>query len=247
MSQAQRDPFDKPFSWSYSKLKNYETCAHRHLSVDILRLFRDEESEELAWGNRLHDALAAAIGTDDNDKRRGKDKLHQKPLPSEMAAYQPLVDPFLRARREGHTVLAECSLAINRKFQATEWFAPDAWYRCKVDAMLLTKGQPFALAKDWKTGKRKEDSPQLAMTALCIFAHHPNIESVRTEFVWLKQGLNVVDRNAYHRRDRVEIWNSIMLRVEELERAWTTKTYPMQPGGLCRAWCPVRTCPHHGR
>ena len=51
----------KPFSWSYSRLKNFETCPKRHWHVDINKDAKEEDSEQLQWGNAVHKALADRI------------------------------------------------------------------------------------------------------------------------------------------------------------------------------------------
>ena len=48
----------KAFAWSYSRLKNFESCPKRHYHVDVVKDVREEESEQLKWGNALHDAFA---------------------------------------------------------------------------------------------------------------------------------------------------------------------------------------------
>jgi ATP-dependent helicase/DNAse subunit B len=80
-----RDPFAKPFAWSYSRLKSYETCPYKHLRIDIMRDVKEPESDDLKWGNRLHDAMARAIGTDDNDSRPPRDRIVETPLAPELA------------------------------------------------------------------------------------------------------------------------------------------------------------------
>ena len=52
----------KPFSWSWSKLKNFRTCPKRHYHVDIAKDFKEDDSEDLLWGNEVHEALAKRIG-----------------------------------------------------------------------------------------------------------------------------------------------------------------------------------------
>lgn len=255
MARPPADPFAKPFAWSYSKLKNYETCPKRHYHVDLMRDIREEMSEEVLWGNRLHDALAKAIGTDDNALRDRRDQITQAPLPPEFQHYAPWAQRFRKAREANARVYTELSLAITRQFQPCPWFDPAAWYRAKVDAMLVTQDTKHAFAADWKTGKRKEDSPQLMMTALTVFAHYPQVEAIRTEFVWLKEwnGLDdkasmerVMERVSFRRADMVEMWNSIALRAARLETAFANRHYPEKPSGICRSWCPVVQCPSHG-
>lgn len=243
--------FDKPFTWSYSKLKNFEVCPHRHEQIDLLKNITEPESEELKWGNFLHDALAAAIGTDDNDKRDPRDQIKPAPLPEALTEYQLEVDMVAGYRARNFKVYTELALAIDNQFMPCPWFdargtPPRAWYRAKVDALAIHPGG-IAYAWDWKTGKPKEDDAQLAMTALLCFVHYPEIKSVVTSFVWLKEGHDVESEKEYRRDDMATIWNDIYPRVVRLANAFESRSYPMNPGGLCKSWCPVRTCPHNGK
>ncbi len=247
------DPFDKPFSWSYSKLKNFETCGHRHLQIDLLRVHKeDEKSGALLWGNQLHDAMASAIGTDDNNERKFRDQIKDAPLPDSMSGYQPWVSRIRNARASGSRVTTELSYAITRDFKPTGWMEHNTWFRTKVDAEVTAAGGEFAAAWDWKTGKRVEDSVQLMLTALTIMIHKPAIRAVRTEFVWLADMIparpfDCVDRVSFTREQMPDMWSQVARRVAVLEQAWLTREYPKNPGRLCKRFCAVTSCEHHGR
>jgi len=233
-------PKPKPFAWSYSKLKNFEVCPKRHYNVDVIKAFKDEEGEALQWGNAVHKALA---------NRCGKGRV---PLPHPMAGYEKWAE---RVTSPGKTIpvptiLVEQQLAIDENFAPTKWFANDAkragmgepWYRGIADVLKIKdKG---ALAIDWKTGKVIDDAPQLALLAACIFAHYPDVERVRSEFIWLKEDAST--RQDFDRDQMADIWKGLWPRIEALKLAHETLNYPAKPGFLCRRYCPVTTCPHHG-
>jgi len=66
------------FAGSYSRLKNFETCPKRHYAYDLAPWndrVRDDQSEALAEGIRVHDALAKALS-------------QKKFLPPEMQEYE---------------------------------------------------------------------------------------------------------------------------------------------------------------
>jgi hypothetical protein len=216
----------KSFAWSYSKLKNFESCPKRHWHCDIAKDVKEEESEQLMYGNMLHKALAERIG-------KGI------ALPKPYAFMEKWAEKILTS--EG-TVLVEQQLAITKELDACEWFSRDAWYRGIADVIKI-KG-PVALAIDWKTGKILEDGVQLALMAQCIFSHHPEVQKIRTEFVWTKEDAST--RADFTREDMVKMWNSVSPRVALLESASVTTSYPPKPGNLCQRWCPVVQCPHNG-
>lgn len=221
----------KAFSWSYSRLKNYETCPKRYWAVDVAKTVKEEESEQLAYGNKLHEALAAAISG-------------RAALPKHFSHFQPHVDKVTAGVTPGGNVkvLVEQKLAIRQDFSACEFFDRAAWYRGIADVAKIVG--PVAAVLDWKTGKIVEDSVQLALMAQCVFAHHPEIQKIRTEFIWLKE--DAVTRADFTREDMVKVWAGLLPRVTLLENAHKVAEFPPKPGNLCRRWCPVDSCPHHG-
>ena len=232
---APRAARPRRFSWSYSRLKNFETCAYRHQQVDLEKTVADQEGPELLDGNEAHDALAKAItGT---------------PLPSKLAKYQPWVD---RLTSKGNdTIYVEQKLALTETHEASEFFGNAAWFRGVIDYLKLveTSKGVVALMVDWKTGKRVEDSVQLALFAAMVFAHYPQVAKVRTEFVWLKEGtdLDHTTREDFTRADMDDLWLALDERIEALKYAWEQGAYPPNPGRLCRKYCPVVHCEYHGK
>lgn len=216
----------KPFAWSYSKIKNFETCPKRYWHYDVSKDVKEPEGEALQYGNAVHAALAAA--------------LLGEPLPNHFKNLQSWVDRILT--REGK-ILTEQKLAITDEFEPCDWFAKTAWYRGIADVIKIT-GR-VALAIDWKTGKIVEDGSQLALMAQCIFSHHPEVERIRTEFVWLKE--DATTRADFARTDMADVWKGLLPRVALLQNAHETMTFPPKPGGLCRKWCSVQSCPHQGQ
>lgn len=233
MPTIYNNPKTKPFAWSFSKLKNFEVCPKKYYHVDVLKDVVEEESEILSYGNTVHTILAQYIG-------RGTilPPVHEKTL-------KPIADKYI-GEREGSEILVEQKYALTKDFEPTDYFAKDVWFRGIADFVKI-RGQDerkVALAADWKLGKIKEDYVQLALMACCIFAHRPDVQAIRTEFVWIKE--DAVTREDFKRDDVVKIWNNVLPRVSALEHAHKTTTFPAKPGGLCRRWCPVKKCPHFG-
>lgn len=216
----------KSFSWSFSKLKNFKTCAKRHYEVDIQKNFQDG-SEQLVWGNEVHDALAKACA--------GKSS-----LPATMKDYQKWVD---LVQQGGGELRVEQKYAITADFQPTEFFSPRAWYRGIADVVRVDG--PVALAIDWKTGQIKHDSIQLMLMASCIFAFYPRVQRVKTEFIWLKDDCHTDD--TFDRATIRDEWIGVLEDVHQYETAVKTLSFPPNPGPLCRRHCPVLSCPFHGK
>jgi hypothetical protein len=219
----------KEWSWSYSKLKNYDVCPKRHYEVDVLKNYDDKvgpdgkENKYLAEGNEAHDALAKACS--------GK-----APLPEKFKHYQIWVD---RVRSGPGKLLVEQKYAITRDFRPTTYFARDVWYRGIGDVVRLDG--PVALVLDWKTGKILEDSVQLMLMAQCLFSHYPELRRVRSEFVWLKEDCTTPE--VFDRQEVADQWIELLPRVSTLESASKSLTFPPKPGPFCKKSCPVDSCP----
>jgi hypothetical protein len=217
----------KKFAWSFSKLKNFETCPKRHLEIDILKNYREAEEPggPLDWGNRVHAALHATLG-------KGT------PLPPEMRDYQKYVD--MVGKLPGK-LFVEQKYAITVDFGPTQYFAPNVWYRGIGDVVKIAGTRGTIL--DWKTGAIKVDSVQLMLMAQCLFSHFPTIQRVHTGYIWLKDDATTVE--VYDRRDMASSWVGLLDRVSQLEHAAATQSYPPKPSGLCIRHCPVESCPHY--
>lgn len=221
----------KPFAWSFSKLKNFEACPKRHYHVDLLKQHKDD-SPALTWGVKVHEMMASHI-------EKGA------PLDDEIQrhwAQQIFTFKGKDVRDAGAHVQVEQKLAFNADFQPCAYFAPDAWYRAKADVVWLLG--PLGVAVDWKTGRIEEESPQLALTAAALFYHHPHLQVVRSEYIWLKEdAATVLD---IKRDELPKLWSNLWPRIEALRVAHETDDYPPNPCRLCEKWCPVKQCPYNG-
>lgn len=218
----------KAFAWSFSKLKNFESCPLKFQQQDVLKNYQEGESEQLIWGNQVHEALAKVL----------TGKLPK--LPTEMETFEKYVD---MVRALPGDLQVEQKYAITKDFGPTAYFAPNVWYRGIGDVVKIAGTRGTIL--DWKTGAIKVDSVQLMLMAQCIFSHYPDVQKVHTGFVWLKEDATTVEE--YNREDMPRNWIGLLDRVEALESAFATNVWPAKPSGLCRKWCPVSTCEHHGK
>ena len=218
------------FAWSYSRLKNFETCPRRHAEVDLLKNWKEEQSEQLSYGDAVHVAMATALRT-------------SKPLPLAYRAFQKWIDRVNRTPGE-MLVESECRWAITRDFEPTAWMSEKVWLRSMADVIKVD--DDVALVVDWKTGKSKNVDPiQLTMTALMVFIQFPEVKRVRADFIWLQEDdstTQVIDR--YEAADH---WAEMMPRVQRMQKAVSTNTFPPTPNRLCKSWCPVQSCEYWGK
>jgi hypothetical protein len=217
----------KEWAWSYSKIKNYRTCPKKFYEVDIQRKHQ-ETSDALTWGNEVHDALHKALG-------KGE------PLPATMKPFQKYVDEMADGPGKPGKLYVEQKYAITRAFEPTAYFAPNVWYRGICDALRIDG--PVAIARDWKTGAVKHDSTQLMLMASCVFIHHPEVQYIKTEYVWLQEDCKTPD--VFKRSTFRNEWVGLLDEVANLENAAKTMNYPPKPSGLCVRHCPVSSCPFY--
>jgi len=218
----------KPFSWSFSKLKNYKTCPFRYNAIDVQKRYAEDfSSPALAEGGKIHKAFELYVGSD-------------IPLPPEYKNYEEHLAPLVNFPG---TKLVEQKFAITQSLEPCTWFAKNAWYRGIADFLGL---QPrVALAIDYKSGKVVEESQQLALLAECIFSHYPHIEAVRAEFWWLKE--EAATKEIFYRKNRKETWVAVLPDVKKLEAAHAANDFPPTKTGLCKNHCIVTDCQFNGK
>lgn len=216
----------KPISWSFTSIEHSEQCLRSYHEIRVLKNFKQEEGESLLWGNRVHDAFAQALG-------KGT------ALPAGMELWQGVVETF---RALTGTMYVEQQIALTEGFQPCAWFDKTAWVRGVIDALWIDGA--VAKAVDWKTGKRKPNSDQLALFALLVFHTYPQVNEVRTMFVWLKTLEK--DRDTFTRVQVPELWNRFTPKIRRLINAFKTNEWPAKNSGLCRKHCPVVTCSFNG-
>jgi hypothetical protein len=224
----------KPFSWSYSRLKGFETCPRQFYETQVLKdKWPEPRSENLSFGDAVHAAMAEALRTG-------------KPLPLAHKAYQHWIDKVARTPGE-MLVESECRWALTRELVPTTWFSDKTWLRSVADVVKVDLNEPAtALVVDWKTGKSINVDPmQLTLTALMCFAQFPELLRVRADFVWLQedsQTTQVIDKP-----EVAGLWADILPRVERFRKAMELEHFPPQPNRLCKRWCAVRDCEYWGK
>lgn len=217
--------------WSYSGLTSFETCAKRYYHIKVAKDVSDLPGEAAMWGSTVHKYLEDRV-------RDGT------PLPVSVAGYEKLVAPIIESKG---TKLVEQQLAVSKDLTPVSWDSDSAWCRGIVDVGILSTGKRSAMLLDWKTGKRKPDSDQLMLFAGLAFAHYPELTTVQTGFIWLKD--NKIDKKEFTRNEVPIIWQTFIPRVARLERAYSSTTFPPKPSGLCAKYCPVsrHKCEFSGR
>jgi len=217
----------KPISWSYSALDNFLQCPKQYAEIRVFKNFADLNTEHRDWGNHVHQCIARSL-------------MQNIPLPSDMEQWQPIVEQF---RKLKGTLIVEQQWGFDRNLATCDWFDKSTWLRVIIDALWIAG--PVAKVVDWKTGKRRFGSHQLELNAAATFARFPEVQEVRTMFVWLKSFQK--DDETYQRKDLPQLWNRFLPDVQRLEYAHKTQTWVPKTSGLCNAHCPVTTCSFNGK
>ena len=226
----------KPFTWSYSKLKNFDACPRRYHEVDVLKAWPQPKTPDLERGDALHAAMALRV-------KRGK------MLPMEFSYMEPWADKLTKVVDPAQTIAVELKLAVTKDMKATSYFAKDVWLRGVIDYIQLSplhlNDQWLASIIDYKTGKPREDETQLALNACLTFAHYPAVVGASTTFLWTEY--NDTMHLTYKRKEAGEIWEHVKPRVARLEQATIDDNFPPIKNYLCREYCPVLSCEHNGK
>jgi CRISPR/Cas system-associated exonuclease Cas4 (RecB family) len=218
-----------PFAWSYSALKNYETCPKRYYHLNVAKDIKEPQTQQLLDGNNLHHAFDRYL-------------MVSEKLPIEFMMHKPLLDKIKKA--PGNLV-AEQRLALTNTFQPAAYFAPNVWLRVVIDCVVTDEERTKATIFDWKTGKPSEDLTQMQLCAATMFAFLPTVVRIKVALVFVAH--NKVEPAEFVRDDLAEIWGEILPRVKAVQRARDTQEYPPTPSGLCKRYCPVVSCPYHGK
>lgn len=218
----------KPMTWSHSALTAFETCPRKYYHIKVAKDTQDPPGEAALWGQTVHKHL----------EERAKNGV---PLPESLQYCEPIVNQIIS--RDGKRIVEE-QIALTRNLTPTGWFAKDVWCRGIVDIGIVNEKNAVLL--DWKTGKRKPDNDQMQLFAGFAFKKWPWVEKITTAFVWLKD--NKTDKQVFKRDEHEsQIWQEVMPRVTRMEQAYEKDSWPAKPSGLCRNYCPVRSCEFCGK
>ena len=214
---------------SWSKLKNYETCAHRYAEVDLRKSTEEVKSQELARGDALHAAMYSRVASG-------------KALPPEFIYMEKWATRLTRELSPYQIIQCELKLAVDKEGTPVGFFERGVWLRGKVDYLRIipanVKGRFLGHIVDYKTGKPKDEWTQLMLSAYMVFCHYKDVQEVRTEFLWTEY--NDTSHENFKRSDMPQAIETLLPRVTAMENAHKTNTFEAKPGGLVLRVLPCR-------
>ena len=212
---------DIKLAHSYSSIKMFENCPKRYYHQRITKEVTDTGSDATRHGERIHADLEHRL-------------INQKPLTYDTEQYEVLCQT-IEVLATGGELHAERQLCLNENLTPTSWYAKDAWLRSILDVLILKDDE--AIVMDWKTGKRRPDFTQLQLFALQVFKHFPEIKSVKSSFVWLRD--MEMDTEVFTVDKTNLMWADMLSRIERIQQSLDNDNWPAKPSGLCN-WCPAK-------
>lgn len=213
-------------SWSYSKLKCYETCP-RQFRYKYIDRVPEPPSPAMARGTEKHLQLEQYIS---GEAAR---------LPKELSDSLGELRRDVQVLRKQPKAEAEVELAVDKRWRITSWTDPRAWLRAKFDVRAPdvhpTNEQIGTRIIDHKTGRERpaEHSEQLELYSVMEFSVNKVIDYVVGEIFYVDHG-----------RKLSVLYNSRAFVLEKLRDRWEDRAttmlrdrkYPAAPGRGCR-WC----------
>lgn len=224
----------KPFSWSFSMLDAFDTCARQLRETRIVKRYSDR--------NRWN------VGGVDNHAAI-EDYVKGQPLIPDLKKYEPKLDRLLAIPGIKKPEIEVC---VTEDWKPTGWFAKDAWARAKIDLQIVDTSRGAVVQVDWKTGQRRKDNRffQLdvnnVLTDAVCRAHGFEPEVYENALVWVMQDFEL-ETYKNRREDLPDVRDSIMEKVAEYRAAYDADDFPPTQNGLCKRYCPVLDCEFNGQ
>ena len=203
---------------SYTSTRDF-SCKRRYYHQHIARDVERESTPAMEYGWLVHKGLEQRLA-------------EGEPLPDNLAQFESFAAAIDSARARGLIVDVERRLGMRRNLSACDFHDPGCWWCGVLDVVI--RRDSTALLYDWKTGKRREDPAELKIHAALLKAHHPELETIKGRYVWLRDETvgPVYDLSGFA-QTRAE-----MERLDrEIAHSLRTEYWPPQQNLLC-SWCP---------
>lgn len=215
---------------SFSRLSTFENCQAQFDYLYVSKRVQNQSNEASEYGNRVHEVL----------EHKGKGTLNEDALSLEgkqtLERWGPLVDKIIS--RSGDKYF-EYQMAVNRQLQPVDWFAKDVWIRSIADVLVVDGDKAYCL--DYKTGKVKDNPTQLQLFAAMVMWQFPQVNTVKTSFIWLK--FDETTNATYERRFLDSLWSTLEPRFDKVQEIIDLGVFKARPSGLC-PWCAAKDiCP----
>lgn len=224
---------------SFSRLSTFEQCPAKFDYLYNSRTVQDSSNAHTEYGTRVHLGLEL-YGRGLCGDAAAEAEFAALGNRSEFEPFLPLVDKIVA--RPGQK-LFEHEMALSVAKTPCDWRAPDVWIRGIADVLIVDGAK--AWCGDYKTGKVKDNPTQLQVFSLLTMLHFPEVEEVKTSFIWLSH--NDISTTTYKRRTLPHLWLALEPRFKAVQDAVDLGVFKAKPSGLC-PWCPAKDlCPQARR
>ena len=225
---------------SYSRLSCFEQCESKFNYLYVDKTVKDSDNEFTIYGTRVHEALEVYGKAKGEGTAEAQQVLSDGKKFEEVAKHLPMVDAMLSKPGEKYF---EHQMALKADKTPCDWFDPTVWLRGIADVLIVHNDTAFVI--DWKTGKVKDNPTQLKLFACMVMEHFPQVQRVKTAFVWL--GYNEITSQTFSREHLQDMWATLTPRMDAVQQAVTLGFFRSKPTGLCN-WCPAKdVCPDRKR
>jgi hypothetical protein len=219
----------KLYPASFSKLNKFDTCPRQFESQYIRKDIQFVSSPATEWGSAVHEAF-------DNRFKTGEE------LTGRFESYEQYAR-ILDAQAVGARLESEYELVVDIDGNRLAWDDPAAHMRGRIDVAIFYPDGRMLIA-DHKTGNRRVND-ELEFFALLSFKLHPEVQRIKTVFLWYKTG-DKPDVKFYTREDLPEIEAKFAAKCATIENALEFDKFPMKVSGLCKNFCGSRSCNRSG-
>ncbi len=222
---------------SFSALDKFNKCPRKFWWYDVSKQIAEPEHPAMKEGHIVHAAMADYIA-------KGK------PLPPHYERFADWVTTMREGPADAEHV--EHKLACTFQLKPCAYFSrtDKVWLRAQADYLRLMG--PEALSVDWKTGQEPDSKYdtlpsnfQLRITALLIFLHYPQVQNIKSKYVYLQGGTST--SFDMPRADLKEFIPQLYEQAAGIQRAVRDNYFPPHPSGLCKRHCAVVSCEYHGK
>jgi hypothetical protein len=217
-------------AWSFSALKTFQSCPKKYYHLKVVKDVKDSPSEIMLYGIDAHKAaeMYIAEGTE---------------LPGKYEFMRKQLDTLKNLDGDKY---CEYKFGLTRDMKPCDFFAKDVWLRGAIDLLVVNEEKGTARMIDYKFGKSKNaDMSQLQLMSLAVFKIFPSVKTVKAGLLFCPEDKMIPTQ--YSVDDAPNMWMQWLPEVARLEAAYEHDVWNASPSGLCKAWCPVLSCPHNGR
>lgn len=215
--------------WSYSSLKQFETCPFQYFRTRVKKDIKDEGNEATIYGKEMHLAAEEYI-------RDGK------PIPEK---FKFIKEPLGIVNAWKGEKLCEYKLALREDLTPCDFFAKDVWWRGVADLVVISECGTKAKVIDYKSSKNTKyaDMSQLDLLAAAVFIHFPKVMTIQAALLFLvcNEMVPPVPKKYEFMFSRAT-FTKVKPDVKRIEIAIDSGVWNKKESGLCKGWCKVEDC-----